>query len=95
MTYLFTSLLGGIATAAIGCGLVVVMPSNTHHERAMQEFVRQALTVTPTILTIWSWFTANIQQGVEDGHRNLANMTADPEPGSTQLVDFSRLDVSV
>lgn len=81
--HLFTSLLGGVIAASIVAGATVA-PSQGNRGKAMAE---QALIVSPTVLTVWSWLTANIQRSVENGQRIHNAGLSDPEHGAIELED--------
>ena len=76
-------MLGGVIAASIVAGATVA-PSQGNRGKAMAE---QALIVSPTVLTVWSWLTANIQRSVENGQRIHNAGLSDPEHGAIELED--------
>jgi lysylphosphatidylglycerol synthetase-like protein (DUF2156 family) len=87
--YLFTSLLGGLAITSTTT--LVAMLAWKDGSRGMststEAFARQALTVGPTVTTLWSWIVLFVfreleQQpfnGTQDGNE-LANMPTEQDP---------------
>ena len=81
--YLFTSLLGGIIAGSIIAGAMIA----PGHESRGNAMVEQALVVSPTVLTAWSWLTANIQRGVENGQGVNNTGQLDLEHQAIELAD--------
>jgi hypothetical protein len=65
--YLFTSLLGGIAITSTTTMVAMLASKDGSHgmSTSTEAFVRQALTVGPTVITVWSWVVAFVLRKVE------------------------------
>jgi hypothetical protein len=65
--YLFTSLLGGLAITSTTTMVVMLAWKDGSRglSTSMEEFVRQALTVGPTVTTMWSWIVAFVLRKLE------------------------------